>query len=101
MAEVVKTATVGNPVFWVSFVLCAGLLIAGFLVPPTGAIDGSVLTGVGELFAFPTLWTVWHGIDKGIDAKLKHGNTEIVVGDLNGTGTTITQITNEGEDDYE
>lgn len=83
MADVVKSATVRNPVFWVSFLLCAGLLIAGFLVPPTGAIDGSVLTGVGELFAFPTLWTVWHGIDKGIDAKLKHGNTEVTIGDLN------------------
>lgn len=83
MAEVVKSATVRNPVFWVSFLLCAGLLIAGFLVPPTGAIDGSVLTGVGELFAFPTLWTVWHGIDKGIEAKLKHGNTEVTIGDLN------------------
>ena len=83
MAEIVKSATVRNPVFWVSFALCAALLIAGFLVPPTGAIDGSVLTGVGELFAFPTLWTVWHGIDKGIDAKLKHGNTEVTIGDLN------------------
>lgn len=85
MAEIVKKSTVGNPVFWVSFLLCAGLLIAGFLVPPTGSIDGSVLTGVGELFAFPTLWTVWHGIDKGIDAKLKHGNTEVTIGDLRQT----------------
>ena len=82
MAEIVSNATVRNPVFCVSFLLCAGLLIAGFLVPPTGSIDGSVLTGVGELFAFPTLWTVWHGIDKGIDAKLKHGNTEVTIGDL-------------------
>lgn len=85
MAEIVSNATVRNPVFWVSFLLCAGLLIAGFLVPPTGSIDGSVLTGVGELFAFPTLWTVWHGIDKGIDARLKHGNTEVTIGDLKQT----------------
>lgn len=84
MGDVVKTATVRNPVFWVSFLLCSGLLIAGFLVPPTGKIDGSVLTGVGELFAFPTLWTVWHGIDKGIDAKLTHGNTSVTIGDMKG-----------------
>lgn len=52
-------------------------------MPPYAEIDGSVLTAVGELFAFPTLWTVWYGIDKGIDAKLKHGNTEVTICDLN------------------
>lgn len=82
MGEVVKSATVRNPVFWVSFLLSAGLIIAGFCVPPYAEIDGSVLTAVGELFAFPMLWTVWHGIDKGIDARLKHGNTEVTIGDL-------------------
>ena len=28
------------------------LIIAGFCVPPVGVIDGSVLTGLGEIFAF-------------------------------------------------
>ena len=28
------------------------LIIAGFCVPPVGIIDGSVLTGLGEIFAF-------------------------------------------------
>lgn len=95
MVEIVKKSTVGNPVFWVCFLLCAGMLIAGFIVPPTGKIDGSVLTGVGELFAFPTLWTVWHGIDKGIDARLRHGNTELSIGDLDKTQTKTN------EDEYE
>lgn len=85
MAEIVKKATVGNPIFWACFTICAGLIIAGFCVPPTGVIDGSVLKGVGELFAFPTLWTVHHAIEKGIDAKLKHGNTELTIGDLDGS----------------
>lgn len=82
MSEVIKKGTVKNPVFWVCFALCAGLIIAGFCVPPTGNIDGSVLTAVGELFAFPTLWTVWHAIDKGIDARVKLGKTELTVGSL-------------------
>lgn len=84
MGEVVKKATLKNPFFWASFGVSAGLIIAGFCVPPYAVIDGSVLTAVGELFAFPTLLTVKYGIDKGIDAKLKHGNTEVTVGDLNG-----------------
>lgn len=98
MAEIVKKSTIGNPIFWVSFLLCAGMLIAGFIVPPTGKIDGSVLKGVGELFAFPTLWTVRHGIDKGIDTRLRHGNTEVTIGDLN-QPNTVTQI--QIENDYE
>ena len=28
------------------------LIIAGFCVPPVGVIDGSVLIGLGEIFAF-------------------------------------------------
>lgn len=83
MSEIVKHATIGNPIFWICFTVCAGLVIAGFCVPPYAEIDGSVLTAVGELFAFPTLWTVWHGIDKGIDAKFTHGNTSVTIGDLN------------------
>lgn len=82
MAEAIKKATVGNPVFWVSFALCAGLIVAGFLVPPMGVVDGSVLTAVGELFAFPTLWTVWHAIDRGIDARLTRGNTTLDIGNF-------------------
>lgn len=88
MAEIVKSSTVGNPVFWVSFALCACLIVAGFLVPPMGVVDGSVLTAVGELFAFPTLWTVWHAIERGIDAKMKIGKAEVVLGDFNNESET-------------
>lgn len=92
MGEIVRHETVGRPVFWVSFILCAGLLVAGFVVPPTGAIDPSVLKGGGLLFAFPTLWTVGRAIDKGLDARLRHGKTEVVIGDLsNETQATINE----------
>ena len=33
-------------------VLGAGLLIAGFIVPPTGVIDNSVLIAFGEILTF-------------------------------------------------
>ena len=101
MGNIMKKATAGNPVFWVCFILCAGLIIAGFCVPPMGSIDGSVLTGVGEMFAFPTLWTVWHAIDKGIDAKLTHGNTSVVIGDINGNDNTIIENTDNGTETEE
>jgi len=53
------------------------LIVTGLLMPPMGIIDGSVLTAVGELFAFAALATAWHAIDKGIDAKITHGQTTV------------------------
>ena len=38
--------------FWVCLIISIGLMIAGFLIPPMGIIDGSVLTAVGILFGF-------------------------------------------------
>lgn len=82
MAEIIKKATIGNAAFWVFASVSIGLLVAGFTIPPTGVIDGSVLTAVGELFAFASLFTVADAISKGIDAKIKHGNTSLTIGDM-------------------
>lgn len=83
MAEVVKSATMRNPAFWVCLSISIALVVAGFCVPPTGKIDGSVLTSVGELFGFATLEVVFLAIKKGIDAQIKHGKTEVNIGDFN------------------
>lgn len=55
------------------------LLVASFIVPPLGVIDSSVLAAVGELFGFGSLWLVYMGLEKGIDTKIKHNNTEITL----------------------
>lgn len=83
MPEVVKKKTLKNPAFWICLIVSIGLLVGSFFVPPMAEIDGSILTAVGELFGFATLGIVGHAINMGIDAKVKHGNTEISVGDLN------------------
>ena len=57
-----------------------GLLVASFLVPPTGVIDPSVLKAAGEIFAFGTLWVVREAIKEGLSVKAVHGNTTIEVG---------------------
>lgn len=41
--------------FWICLIVSIGLMVAGFCVPPTGIIDGSVLTSVGILFGFASL----------------------------------------------
>lgn len=83
MTEIVQSATMKNPAFWVCLMLSISLIVAGFIVPPLGDIHGSVLTAVGLLFAFATLFEVHIAMKKGVDARLRHGNTELSVGDLN------------------
>lgn len=83
MADVVKNATIRNVAFWACLFFSIGLITAGFFTPPRGAIDGSVLSAVGELFGFATLYVVYHAIEKGVDIKLQHGSTSVTAGDLN------------------
>lgn len=71
-----------NPAFWVCLTMTIALLLGGFFTPPRAKIDGSILTACGILFAFATLETVHHAIRKGVDARVRHGQTELTVGDL-------------------
>lgn len=56
------------------------LLVGGFLCPPMGVIDGSVLAAAGIMFAFAALWVTAHAvIEKGASAEIKRGDTEIKI----------------------
>ena len=74
-----KRPKLHNVVFIVCLLISAALLVAGFLVPPTGVIDPSVLTAVGELFAFAALSQLPFVIASGKGITLNHGNTSISV----------------------
>ena len=67
--------------FKVAAIVLAGiataLLLASFFTPPHFIIDASVIAAVGEIFAFAALFMGWEAIDRGIDAKVTHGNTTI------------------------
>ena len=66
-----------------AFIVAIGLGIAGFIVPPHGQIDGSVLTFIGELIGGVTLvefiMNVPKYLETGIKAKISHGGTTIAV----------------------
>ncbi|MBR3292565.1 MAG: hypothetical protein IKI66_10375 [Bacteroidales bacterium] len=81
MSPLIKKATLGNLWFWILSGFAIALITAGFLTPPTGVIDGSVLTAVGEVFAFAALGAVILAIEKGLPAKVQHNNTSFTVGD--------------------
>ena len=86
MTEIVKNATIRNLAFWVCLAMTIAMLLGGFFTPPRANIDGSILTACGILFAFATLETVHHAIRKGVDARVRHGQTELTVGDLDKKG---------------
>ncbi|MBQ6198191.1 MAG: hypothetical protein IJK44_03020 [Bacteroidales bacterium] len=72
--------------WYVYAVMCAAiaLVVAGFCVPPTGIIDGSVLKAIGELMGgaavleFVTNLKAY--IEAGAKAKIEHGGTTITIG---------------------
>ncbi len=68
--------------FYILAFFAIGLLIAGLVIPPPGVIDPSVLKGAAEIFGWGVLGTIIKAIDAGVNAKLKHGDTTLEVGDL-------------------
>lgn len=79
MAELLKDAVVKNPWFYIMAGLTVGLLVAGFIAPPTGQIDPSVLKGSGVISFWGLLGVVLRAIDKGVETSVKHKDTEISV----------------------
>ena len=55
------------------------LLAVGFAMPPTGVVDGSVLKAAAVLFGFAALATLMYAADKGVGAKLEHGDTKLTI----------------------
>ena len=56
-------------IFYLTFTISLLLIIGGFLLPPMGIIDGSVLTAVGELLMFGVLAQVPSLIDAAKNGK--------------------------------
>ncbi len=63
----------------VCFIISVILLIAGFLLPPMGVIDGSVLTAVGELLLFPVVIYAFRAIELGLEVKIQKGDTTVEI----------------------
>lgn len=70
-------------VFYICLTVSLSLIIGGFLVPPMGVIDGSVLTAVGELIVFPALAFGMRAVELGYDLRLQHGDTTMHISNDN------------------
>ena len=70
----------------ICFVISVLLIIAGFLIPPMGVIDGSVLTAGGELLLFPVVIYGFRAIELGLEVKIQKGDTSVEIHKDDGDG---------------
>ena len=85
MSKFFKNFTRPNKIaFWVCLGISTTLLVASFILPPTGKIDPSVLRGVGEIFAFAVLYTVIEALNRGTDVTLHKGDIDITLNNPDG-----------------
>ena len=68
-------------IFYVCLTVSILLFICGFVTPPPGVIDGSVLTAGGILFGFAALGIFGQNLANGKDISWRKGDMEISVGD--------------------
>lgn len=66
-------------VFWICLTVFMTLAIVGFILPPPGQVDDSVLKIGGIAFGFAALDVIYIAIMKGIDAKVVHKDTMVEI----------------------
>lgn len=64
-------------------IFSALLIIIGLIIPPMGVVDGSILVGIGELFAFGLLWEIPEYLKAKKDIKVTKGDTTIEINNDN------------------
>lgn len=55
------------------------LVVTGFIVPPLGVIDSSILIAVGELTGIGALWEFSRAIKRNTNAKVKIKEIELEI----------------------
>lgn len=64
---------------WMTFAVTVGLGIWGFICPPKGVIDASVIKYSSILFGVASLAVIREAVKEGLGIKLKHGDTEMTI----------------------
>ena len=85
MSELVKDAFIGMPWYlYLILVLCFGLMVASFIVPPLGTISPSVLQGaaiiLGGTWLFYVTVNIPVFIEKGAKIKASWKDASIEIG---------------------
>lgn len=96
-ARNVRTST--TIALWICLLISIALLVASFLVPPMGEISPSALKGGSLIFAFATLFLIREAVTEGLGVKLTHGDTTVIVHDMDGNGSDPAIQSIEEEDE--
>lgn len=67
--------------FWLTLATSIGLIVGGFFAPPMGEINGTILTGVGELFLWPALAFGAKALEENHKVTFQKGDTNITIDD--------------------
>lgn len=70
--------------WWICFSLASILGIWGFVCPPKGQIDKSVLEFIAWLFGFLALAVAREAVKEGLGFKMTSGNTTLEIKDTDG-----------------
>ena len=83
MGEVIKDiwkrGTYHNVAFWICLGVSIGMILVSFFVPPLSVIDSSIFVATSILFAYAALASFNAALEKGVDAKIKHNDTELQI----------------------
>ena len=79
MREFYKNYLEDNSFFHFFSIAALILIVAGFIVPPIGQVDNSILIAVGELNGILAIGAVIKAIDNGRSASIKHNGTEVTI----------------------
>lgn len=107
MAEEVKDFFLGMPwPLYVILLLCFGLLVASFIIPPVGVITSSSLQGAAMILGFTWLFYVTANIpnfiERGAKISAKWKDAEITIGrKRNEIQLPEEQLQEENEEDDE
>lgn len=63
----------------ICFIVSLALIVVGFLLPPMGVIDGSVLKAVGEILLYPVIIYGFRAIELGLEVRIQKGDTSLEV----------------------
>ena len=66
--------------FYLLLAVSVFLIVGGFLLPPVGVIDGSVLSAVGLLLAFAAVAQIPEAIKAGRSIRLSKGDSTVEIG---------------------
>lgn len=91
MGKILSHSIIENVPFWIMTGIAITIGIIAFFVPPKAEIHPSVLRYISWLFAFAALWTVFVAMIRGIDARLTHGKTSVMFGNLDGDDAVATE----------